>query len=76
MPNEHPKLPLRVREVAEAYAVEDVLGRAISYTYFECAPGQPNVPPRFTKGAARGIAQSIARAMTDEAENEEPRAGG
>ena len=74
-PNQ-PKLPLRVREVAEAYAVEDAIGRAISYTYFERASGQPNVPSRFTKDAAREIAQTIARALTDEAENEEPRAGG
>ena len=74
-PNQ-PKLPLRVREVAEAYAVEDALGRAVSYTYFERASGEPNVPLRFTKVVAKEIAQIIARAMTDEAENEEPRACG
>lgn len=72
----HLALPLRIREVAEAFSVEDANERSAAYVYFERGPGQPNRPPRYTKDQAREIAQAIARALTNQVEDEAPGAGG
>jgi hypothetical protein len=71
MVKHHLKLPLRIREVAEAFAVEDTLGRTVSITYYERANGQLNLPRRSTKEVAREIAQTIARASTKRMEDED-----
>jgi hypothetical protein len=76
MPDDDPQLPLRIVEVAEAFSVEDAIGRKVAFVYFEQANGLPNVPRRFTKAAAKWIAQTIARGVTDRLEDEEPEAGG
>ncbi len=73
---EGPHLPLQIVEAAEAFSVEDARGRKVAYVYFERASGQPNAPPRFTKAAAKWIAQTIAWGVADRLEDEEPGAGG
>jgi hypothetical protein len=58
-------LPLKIRSVAEAFAIEDAAGRILSYTYFEDEPSSRTQTRRFSKDEAREIAQAIARLMTD-----------
>jgi hypothetical protein len=58
-------LPLKIRSVAEAFAIEDAAGRVISYTYFEDEPSSRTQTRRFSKVEAREIAQAIARLLTD-----------
>jgi hypothetical protein len=58
-------LPLKIRSVAEAFAVEDAAGRALSYTYFDDDPSSRTQTRRFSRDEARKIARAIARLMTD-----------
>jgi hypothetical protein len=58
-------LPLKIRSIAEAFAIEDAAGRVLSYTYFEDEPSSRTQTRRFSKDEAREIAQAIARLMTD-----------
>ena len=58
-------LPLKIRSVAEAFAIEDAAGRVLSYTYFDDDPSSRTQTRRFSKDEAREIAQVIARLLTD-----------
>ena len=58
-------LPLKIRSVAEAFAIEDAAGRVLSYTYFEDEPSSRTQTRRFSKDEAREITRAIARLMTD-----------
>ncbi len=68
-------LPLKIRLAAEAYAVDDAAGRALSYTYFDDEPSRRTQTRRFSKDEAREIAQMIARLLTDVESEDESAAG-
>ena len=68
-------LPLNIRLAAEAYAVEDAAGRALSYTYFDDELSRRTQTRRFSKDEARAVAQMIARLLTD-VEGEDESASG
>lgn len=60
-------LPLHIRQLDEAFAVDDAAGRSVAYVYF-CDEEQRRVLlKRVTKEQARQIAQATARALTEAA---------
>lgn len=70
MTNEAPlgiSLPLRIRRHAESVAVEDAVGRTVSYVYFAEDPQRQSVARRVGREEAIRIAQITARALTEAA---------
>lgn len=70
------RLPLRIHEAQESVAVVDAAETIVSYTYYEDEPGRRLQTKRVTKAEAIELAQTIARAVTERLEDEEPNAGG
>ena len=62
--------------VAGVVVVEDNAKTMVSHIYFEDEPGRRQQTKRVTKAEAIAIAQTIARALTDEVESGVPAAGG
>jgi hypothetical protein len=61
-------LPLRVRKSGESYVVADINGVALAYVYFEDEPTRRALVNRLSSTDAKAVAQTIARALTVEAE--------
>ncbi|MGD9540635.1 hypothetical protein [Methylocystis sp.] len=61
-------LPLRIRKSGESFAVEDANGIALAYVYFEDEPTRRALVNRLSGADAKVVAQTIARALTVEAE--------
>ncbi len=57
-------LPLRIRNAAEAFVVEDAGGVALAYVYFEEDPSRRGLSNRLSGADAKAVAQTIARALT------------
>ncbi|TLG75167.1 hypothetical protein [Methylocystis sp. B8] len=62
-------LPLRVRKIGESYVVADLNGIALAYVYFEDEPTRRGIAKRLTSDDAKAVAQTIARALTEDAKN-------
>ena len=60
-------LPLRVRRVGESYVVADLNGVALAYVYFENEPTRRGIAKRPSGIDAKAVAQTIARALTEDA---------
>ncbi len=60
-------LPLKIRQIAECFIVEDVMGYALAYVYFEDVETRRVAMRRLTKVDALQVAQITARALTAEA---------
>ena len=58
-------LPLKIRLAAECYVVEDAIGQAITYVYFEDQESRRVAMRRLAKADALRVAQITARALTD-----------
>ena len=58
-------LPLKIRLAAECYIVEDAIGQALTYVYFEDQESRRVAMRRLTKTDALRVAQIAARALTD-----------
>lgn len=56
--------PFRVLRSGESYRVEDALGRALSYTYFEDGPSRAQRTGRVGREEAEGVAKAIAQALS------------
>ena len=63
------RLPLRIRKTGESFAVEDANGVALAYVYFEDDPSRRGLVNRLSGDEAKAVAQTIARALTAEAES-------
>lgn len=57
-------LPLRIRNAAEAFVVEDAGGVALAYVYFEEDPSRRGLLNWLSGADAKAVAQTIARALT------------
>lgn len=62
-------MPLRLVEVAEAFAIRDNVGRSVAYVYWCEDEQRRSVAMRLTKAEARCVAQITARALTEAARN-------
>ncbi len=60
-------LPLRIRRVAEAIAIEDAAGRRPVYIYTDADPARAQQRGRVSPEAGEEIARIIARALTEAA---------
>ena len=56
------------KKSGESFIVEDAHGKALAYVYFEDEPTRRALVNRFSSANAKVIAQTIARALTAEAE--------
>ena len=61
-------LPLRIGKHDKSFIVEDAHGKALAYVYFEDEPTRRALVNRLTSADAKAVAQTIARALTAEAE--------
>jgi hypothetical protein len=61
-------LPLRIRKSGESFAVEDANGIALTHVYSEDEPTRRTLVTRLSGADAKAVAQTIARALTMEAE--------
>ncbi len=61
------RLPLKIRQAAECFIVEDATGQALAYVYFEDLESRRIAMRRITKTDALKVAQITARALTDRA---------
>ncbi len=59
--------PLRIRNAAESFVVEDAGGVALAFVYFEDDPSRRGLVNRLSGADAKAVAQTIARALTAEA---------
>ena len=66
------RLPLRIRTVGEAVAIEDDAGVKLAYVYFEDEPGRREVTRRVTKAEAIALARLMARTLTERASHPSP----
>jgi hypothetical protein len=60
--------PIRIRKAAESFVVEDANGVVLAYVYFEDEPTRRALVNRLSGADAKAVAQTIARALTVEAE--------
>lgn len=67
MPHYSPALPLKIRLAAECYIVEDAMGQALAYVYFEDVESRRVAMRRLTKADALKVAQITTRALMADA---------
>ncbi|TLG77814.1 hypothetical protein [Methylocystis sp. B8] len=60
--------PLRIRKSGESYFVEDAHRITLAYVYFEDEPTRRGLVNRLSSEDAKALVQTIARALTAEAE--------
>lgn len=60
------ELPLRIRQVAEAFVIEDPGGMRLAYIYYDDRRDGSRNRTLPMKTKAQEIAQRIARALTDD----------
>ena len=55
--------PIRLRQIAEAFVIEDADGTAVAYVYFEDDQTRRGLTKRLTKADAEEAAKTMAAAM-------------
>lgn len=59
------KFPVVVRREEDAYIIEDGLGRAVTYTYFDEDEARRAESGDYTEAEARRIAEELARLLAE-----------
>lgn len=55
--------PIRLRQLAEAFAIEDGAGVVVAYLYFDDDPNRRSLTKRLTKTEAEEVAKVLAAAL-------------